>query len=233
MARGDHIYVDGWCAGVPFQHHGIDMGDGTVIHLAPEAGPRVTLRDSSGRFAVRCVTLEQFAGGQSVQVVQDADRLPADQVADRAQAMLGQTGYSLLGGNCEHFASYCANGRLVSRQIDMASAAMVSATSAATKVVWSVAARTGLRTVVRGAVRIHPSSLLADGVEALMLAAGCNRGLTAERSKKLARVSGNLTAVGVGAVVGGPMGAVAALAVHRSSTAFADGICQTLHQLLK
>jgi hypothetical protein len=46
MSRGEHIYVDGWCAGIPFQHHGIDMGDGTVVHLAPEAGARVTLRAS-------------------------------------------------------------------------------------------------------------------------------------------------------------------------------------------
>lgn len=233
MSRGEHIYVDGWCAGIPFQHHGIDMGDGTVVHLAPEAGARVTLRDSSGRFAVRRVSTDEFAAGQTIRVVRHADGLPSDQVVSRALAMVGQTGYSLLGGNCEHFASSCATGQSVSRQIDMASAAVVTATSAATKVVWSIAARTGLRAVVRGAVKVHPAGLLADGVEALMLAAGCHRGLTADRSKRLARVSGNLTAVGVGAVLGGPVGAAAALAVHQSSTAVADGICQTLHRLLK
>ena len=68
MSRGEHIYILSSVGGVPFQHHGIDMGDGTVIHLAPEQGVQVTLRDESGEFRVRRDTLEDFCRGAQPQV---------------------------------------------------------------------------------------------------------------------------------------------------------------------
>jgi len=64
--RGDHIFVSATVAGIPFEHHGIDMGDGTVIHLAPEGGARITLRDTTDRFTVRRDVMEIFSRGKAV-----------------------------------------------------------------------------------------------------------------------------------------------------------------------
>ncbi|MEM9150140.1 MAG: lecithin retinol acyltransferase family protein, partial [Cyanobacteria bacterium P01_F01_bin.3] len=34
MARGDQVYVYRDVIGVPYEHHGIDCGDGSVIHYS-------------------------------------------------------------------------------------------------------------------------------------------------------------------------------------------------------
>jgi hypothetical protein len=232
MGLGEHIYVKGTVRGIPFEHHGIDMGDGSVIHLAPETGPRVTLRDSTGLFSVRQTTLLEFSGGREIQVRRHFNRLDDDSIAENARSGLGLTGYSLLAGNCEHFATWCATGRANSHQIEMGAAAVSSVASAVTKSFWTATARMGTQVAVRGAVKLHPASILADGVEILMLAVGCRRGLEADDAKRVARVSGSLTALGLGLILAGPGGAVVSLAAHSSSTAISDRLCTRVRHWL-
>ena len=232
MARGDHLFVEGRVRGIPFQHHGIDVGDGTVIHLAPADGARVTLRDATDRFAVRQVTLEQFAEGREVKVRHHADARDADSIVAAAEAMIGKNGYSLLEGNCEHFATLCATGAWSSHQIEMSHATLTSVASMATKATWVLTARLSVQAAVRTVAKIHPAALLADGVELLALSLSCRRGLSAEKAKQVARVSGNVAAVGIGVVVGGPAGAVVGLATHESSRAIADKLCIGIRKLL-
>lgn len=93
-----------------YWHHGIDMGDGTVIHFTGEPGRRLDA-------AVRRTTLEHFLRGGEVCSVRHQQPLPADEVRVRATRCLGHTGYSILWRNCEHFARWCTVGRHESRQV--------------------------------------------------------------------------------------------------------------------
>ena len=232
MAFGEHIYVEDSFGGIPFQHHGIDVGQDRVIHLAPEGGPRLTLKDDSQLFVVRETTLEQFAGSRTVRIKRHEAARSADEVVQAARSMIGKSGYSLLEGNCEHFAVYCATGQWVSQQIEMGQATVASLTSAATKVVWSLSARTVTQTVVRTATKVHPAAILADGVEVLALMVSSRRGMKFEQAQRVARISGRLAAAGVGVVVAGPVGCATALAVHEGSRAVADRLCRNVRQWL-
>lgn len=232
MAKGEHIYVQNSVHGVPFQHHGIDMGDGTVIHLAPASGARVALKDKSDEFAVRRDSLEDFHRGSEVLVFEHADARSPDTSAEAAEAALGQTGYSLLEGNCEHFATLCATGRWESQQIEMSEATVAALASMATKAAWSMSARFGAKTLLRSASKVHPAAMLADGVELATLMAGCRSGLSAEKSRQVARLSGTVAAAGIGTLFGGPAGAALFVAAHTSSGALADQMCKGFRRLL-
>ena len=235
MTRGQHLYVRGSLGRVPFEHHGIDMGDGTIVHLSPEGGPRLTFRDHTNRFQVRRTTIEQFAEGRPVEIRHHTLALDPEVIAKNAECRIGISGYSLLGGNCEHFATLCATGVASSHQVEMGTATVSAVASAATKAFWVATARTGTRIVVKGAVKgavkLHPAALLADGIEIATLAVGCRKGLSAPDAKRFARISGNLTALGVGFVLAGPGGAMVSLAAHTSSTSVAQRICTSVSRL--
>lgn len=109
MARGDHIKVRR-CNGL-YTHHGIDMGDGTVIHLSGEP-----LRCREARV---CRTrLEVFLDGGRRAVVRHRDpaRTPEETVA-AAESRLAQRDYCLWRNNCEHFATWCRTGKHRSGQV--------------------------------------------------------------------------------------------------------------------
>jgi len=109
VARGDHLRVKRM-RGL-YTHHGIDMGDGTVVHLS---GEPLRWRDAR----VCRTPLEEFLKGCEAQVVQHGDggRGP-DEVASTALAHVGEGGYDVWRNNCEHFATHCATGRRWSRQV--------------------------------------------------------------------------------------------------------------------
>lgn len=117
MARGDHIRVRR--LGGVYSHHGIDMGDGTVIHFDGHPFRRKDV-------LVRQSTMEEFlAGGQLVTVACAEDPLEADLVCEAARQRLGESGYRLFLNNCEHFATACHAGRPHSRQVRRAVKAAV------------------------------------------------------------------------------------------------------------
>ena len=105
MARGDHIYVP---RGRHYTHHGIDCGDGSVIHYV---GPRGSVR------LVARTPMKEFAAGSAVLVLVHEPRLDADETMTNAESRLGQVGYHLVRNNCEHFAAWCCTGRARSRQV--------------------------------------------------------------------------------------------------------------------
>ncbi|MCR9297008.1 MAG: lecithin retinol acyltransferase family protein [bacterium] len=232
MAQGDHIYVPFVVGGLTFQHHGIDMGDGTVVHLAPAEGARITIRDEHGEFSVRRDSLADFCRGETPRVVRHESTLEPQVIVETALRHIGQRGYSLMEGNCEHFATMCATGRSESHQIEMGQATVSAVASLATKAVWSVSSKAATRMAVRGVAKVHPAAMLADGVEIAALAIGCRQGLTAQQSKQVARISSSLAAAGIGGLVAGPAGAAVFLATHASSSAVADRICRSLRGLL-
>ncbi|GAB5405916.1 MAG: hypothetical protein Aurels2KO_41470 [Aureliella sp.] len=222
MAKGDHIFVKCRSGMIPFHHHGIDAGDGTVIHLVGIGGRRVALGDRDD-FCVRRDSMEDFASGEPVHTVTYGDEARSpDQIVASAEGMVGTANYNLLDNNCEHFATHCVTGKGTSPQIERSEATVQAVVSAATKTASVLSARVAAKLAIRGAAKLHPAALLADGVEIAVLTSSCNARVSPERSKQLARVSGSLTAAGVGAVVGGPVGAAAFLAAHTTSTAIAE-----------
>jgi hypothetical protein len=97
-----------------FAHHGIYVGEGKVIHYGALVYDII-------RKPVEEVTLEQFAGGRPVFVVQH-DELPFDvpQIVERARSRLGESQYRLLSNNCEHFVEWCLYDVHRSFQVDRA-----------------------------------------------------------------------------------------------------------------
>lgn len=107
MAKGDHI----WVSRGFYTHHGIDAGDGTVIHFAGKPG-----RGMHDACVIRS-TLADFVGGGRLRVRRHTTGDPADVVIARAESRIGSHGYRLLRNNCEHFATWCATGRARSGQV--------------------------------------------------------------------------------------------------------------------
>ena len=234
MARGDHIYIHSTTSsGIPFQHHAIDMGDGTVIHLAPETGLPFAIYDESENFSVRRDPFEKFAGEAEVHTFEHVTSLPVDQVVANAESKIGESGYHLLDKNCEHFATWCATGIASSQQIEMSEATVSAVTSMAAKAFWSASSKLGSRFALRSAMKVHPAACLADGVELVALTAGCRAGMAPEESRRVAKISGTVAAAGIGTILGGPAGAVAGVALHTSSGAVADGFCKAIRNYLK
>ena len=111
MARGDHIRVPRM--GGLYTHHGIDMGDGTIVHFA---GEPLQL----GMAEVRRDTLEAFAQGAPLEIVRHSGEVrPPEETVETALRHVGARGYRLWRHNCEHFATYCVTGRSESAQVKL------------------------------------------------------------------------------------------------------------------
>ena len=109
MTRGDQIFVMRPLMGMEgvYEHHGIDCGDGTVIHYSKVPQEPTVLR----------VSWREFSWNQTVRVRDYAASFIPDVVIERAESRLGEKLYRLLTNNCEHFATWCKVGKSESRQI--------------------------------------------------------------------------------------------------------------------
>jgi len=125
MARGDHLFVRRSILGdddgehlLSFTHHGIDMGDNTIIHFASLSNTK----SKEGTKIIR-TTMRDFAGKQREVHILDYELLDIhtdhpDIIIKRAESKLGATGYDLSENNCEHFAFWCRTGIFNSYQIE-------------------------------------------------------------------------------------------------------------------
>ena len=109
MPKADHIRV----LQPLYWHHGIDCGNGTVIHYSGGVGRKVNA-------CVQRSTLEEFAEGRRVEVMSHERCLLPDAVIARAESRLGEASYSLAFNNCEHFALWCKTGCHRSEQTEAA-----------------------------------------------------------------------------------------------------------------
>jgi hypothetical protein len=139
MARGDHLRV--FRKG--YWHHGIDCGDGTVIHYTGELFDRANA-------AVRRTTMEQFAKGGRARVVKSASSFDVEAIMSRAASRLEEMRYSTVLNNCEHFVSWCRTGRRESKQVRRAITAATTLAVAAVTVAGTLAA---VRAMARGRSR--------------------------------------------------------------------------------
>uniref|UniRef100_UPI0037E96A81 lecithin retinol acyltransferase n=1 Tax=Semicossyphus pulcher TaxID=241346 RepID=UPI0037E96A81 len=120
-----------------FTHFGIYLGDDRVAHLIPDILPVITKDKSaistvvtnnrllmgviSKIASVRVDSVADFGYGSEI-LVNHMDRvcsqppLDGDEVARRAEKLLGSVTYSLLWYNCEHYVMYCRYGMAISYQ---------------------------------------------------------------------------------------------------------------------
>lgn len=99
MARGDQVYAFREIVGIPYEHHGIDCGDGTIIHYS-----------KIGDAQVSRTTRETFARGGSIYIKTVVTAFIPSVVVQRAESRLGERQYDLFFNNCEHFADWCKTG---------------------------------------------------------------------------------------------------------------------------
>lgn len=122
-----------------FTHFGIYLGDNRVAHLIPDILPlltadsrqiqemvtntRLVLGVLCKRASIRVDSVEDFAYGAGI-LLNAMDRtvrrtpLTGEEVARRAERLVGSVSYSLLWNNCEHFVTYCRYGAAQSLQTD-------------------------------------------------------------------------------------------------------------------
>lgn len=250
MPRADHIRVRFcWKGLVPYWHHGIDMGDGTVIHFTSGLPLNATAMDStepatpadtatdSERLAamkIRRTSMQEFHWGNKIETVQHASALAEEVVMERALESIGEQAYFLSHNNCEHFATWCKVGTARSWQVEgMESLAQstISATAksalalAAKKRVTSVALMMVSRPVATAAAAIKPIFLLADVAEYCSYVTAQKMGYSDDNAKSVSRWTGRSTAAAIGLVTGGPAGAAAAVTVHEVTGRISESIC--------
>jgi hypothetical protein len=224
MPGGERLRVERRFAGstVGYMHHGIDVGDGTVVHARPD-DERNPL--AGGR--VERTSLTEFAGGGTVLVTTEpAAAYPPDEIVARALAHVGRAGYCPVIDNCEHFATWCATGERTSRQVDIVlsriggAAARVAAAVSARRIlataaagaVERVAVRTALGTTVRLSLRTLVPAAMAG--EAAALAAewtAHQNGRSLADSRRAGEAAGLATsavACALAGLPGGPAGMI-------------------------
>ncbi|TRY84904.1 hypothetical protein DNTS_002024 [Danionella cerebrum] len=120
-----------------FTHFGIYLGNNRVAHLIPDILPvlttdqkaiqkmvtnnRLILGAIAKKASVRVDSVEDFAYGAEI-LINPMDKVcsrspfPSEEVAERAEKLMGSVTYSLLWYNCEHYVMYCRYGTSMSFQ---------------------------------------------------------------------------------------------------------------------
>lgn len=107
MTHGDHV----WVRRLGYSHHGVDCGDGTVVHFNGEPG-----RGKVGAKVTR-TPMDVFLDGGELRVQPYGQRLTAEETVEAAESQLGAGEYHLMFNNCEHFARWCCTGQKNSHQV--------------------------------------------------------------------------------------------------------------------
>jgi len=236
MARGDRLAVERRFAGstVTYTHHGIDLGDGTVVHARPDDPERIFDGGSVAR-----TSREEFAAGAAIRVITDPPAIHSpDEIAARALSLVGRDGYCPVVENCEHFATWCATGERGSRQVDLLASRVASAAARVAAVVAArtaagaaqrVLIRTALGTTVRFGLRtLLPATLVAEGAAMMAEWSAHQAGHSPERSRRAGESAGMATSAAVcaaAAAAAGPAaivtGALAGMALWLGGSAAA------------
>jgi hypothetical protein len=232
--NASHVFVWNYYRGVPFQHHGVDMGDGTVIHFCDSKGLVAGPGLDASRFTVRRTPIEIFSprGREFVHVIKHSRSLADDQIRRRALRMLESGRYDLFNRNCEHFAAWCVTGRHHSRQVSVAAERLSAVgTKASLAASLTVASRIGIRSLIattKAARSIRraatPWMLVPDALQWSTEAFGHHVGITDPKKRTMAgRAVGGVSAAAIGAA-GGPLGIAISLGVWAAGESAAIGV---------
>lgn len=116
LIPGSVIFVDNYFIGLnTYQHYGVYIGNGKVIHFAPIEGQEISFENG----IIHETTLEKFLNGRSLKIdVNIENKFSEWEIIQRARSRLGEKDYDLLMNNCEHFARWCVTGEHVSYQVN-------------------------------------------------------------------------------------------------------------------
>ena len=116
LAPGSVLFVDNYFAGLStYQHYGIYIGEGKIIHFAPLEGQEISFENG----IIHITTLEKFLNGRALRIDMNIEKKFSEQeIITRAMSRLNEKGYNLFVNNCEHFARWCVSGESVCYQVD-------------------------------------------------------------------------------------------------------------------
>lgn len=225
LKTSDLIYISCTRGVMPYLHYGIYMGDGTVVHLATHG--------SDGLMVVQRVAIEQFCNGKDVCIEFVPDSLPCEDVIERAMARVGEQGYHLLAGNCEHFARELKTGSRKSTQVDVAVRSIVrSAVSGTASTVAPGAIAGSLRAITGSRALLSVGALvptaMSETARCATYAVARRWNFTHELAESSSRRVAYMASALGGLVLGGPVGAASALAVTVVSDYVTDAIQQSM-----
>lgn len=200
VKAGDHLVT----TRMGYSHHGLYVGNGQVIHYAGFAA-------GFSKGAISLTSAEEFTQGHACYIKpHDSALYDAPSRVERAYSKLGEDEYNLFSNNCEHFVSWCFDGKKSSEQVQRAAKSTASAARLAQQYRRQQAGKTAAEMVLRNvALNTTANSLFANGTGAT---SGIAAGLTASGSGSIlttsalaasaAGVSTLLTPVGIGLAVG-------------------------------
>jgi hypothetical protein len=211
LRPGDHIYVSyGF-----FTHHGIYVGDGSVVELFKNWKK---IEEPSDVPHIRRISIEVFADGREVRVRQYAPSEcdPPDVVVGRALSRIGEKGYDLFNNNCEHFATWCKTGQARSSQVESLARLQTSVENklAAKPVVEALVSRVvtvAPRLASKTPLRLGMPVLFAPDVAQFVVEhfSATMGGADPKTARNLGRGVGFFASLGMGWGAGGPIGAAA------------------------
>lgn len=217
MPIGDHLIV---CHDF-YIHHGIDLGDGTVLHYGRG------LHDLENA-KVEIVPMAKFSGGKKVEIIKSVRTFSNAQVVERARSRLGEKCYDVFDNNCEHFVNWCRSGRALSTQI--------SATKTILRQSAAIASRTFLRKGLKGTIARRGAGaplIIADLIQAGVELMALNSGKGEEESEKLGSQAGAASSMGIGFCAGGPVGAASGLGIWAAGQIFGRAAVKSGEKIIK
>lgn len=216
MALGDHLSVRHGL----YTHHGIDLGNGTVIHYGRGLSDIRNAR-------IEIVSLEIFADGKPVEVIESNVTFSADEVIERAKSRLGENSYDVFDNNCEHFANWCRSGRAESSQASATRTVLRQSTSIATR---PVVARIIQNVALRRSLTLP--LIIADVVQTGTELVAIKNGKSKDESEQMGNRAGAVTSAGIGLATAGPVGAATGFGLWMASQLFARKLLHTGQQII-
>ncbi|MGL4221766.1 MAG: lecithin retinol acyltransferase family protein [Shewanella sp.] len=196
VKAGDHLVT----TRMGYSHHGLYVGNGQVIHYAGFAA-------GFSKGAISLTSTTEFTQGHAWYIKpHDSALYDAPSRVERAYSKLGEDEYNLFSNNCEHFVSWCFDGKKSSEQVQRATKSTASAARLAQQYMRQQTGKTAAEVVLRnGALNTTANSLFASGagVTAGLTTSGTGGILTSSALvASAAGVSTLLTPVGITLAVG-------------------------------
>ncbi|MFN9984042.1 MAG: lecithin retinol acyltransferase family protein [Pirellula sp.] len=226
MAKGDLVSIPCLWLMIPYRHFGIDIGDGTVVHLATDPA-------ASNRMTVQRVSFTAFADGKPVRIENVSDAFPDDDVVSQALGRVGESGYHLVAGNCEHFARECKCGIRASHQSDRLVQGVCRAGVAGLLAASANAARVATMAGVPKGMASRSSgiaTLVAEAARHSAYAASRCAKLEHKKAEVIGRTVGVTTAAVAGLLTAGPRAAASAAVVYLSIDSMANSTMNSISQ---
>lgn len=111
---GDVLWANRMAKGLPYNHCGIYIGEGRIIHFAAPDGAEISQENA----VIHETSYDNFSSGCEVKIIGFKECYTPEETVKRAQSRLGEKGYNFLTNNCDHFATWCKTGKHQSLQVE-------------------------------------------------------------------------------------------------------------------